>query len=111
MNRHARSACPQRLEKGWLTKGGELLQQRWVSDRDVQNTSPNVAQPGFMAMWFANSGVPRFLELGECPQPAIASYGEKLTENLGQGSRAPEFRVRHAGSFRFHPRKGGEHDV
>jgi|SRR5208283_908504 len=74
--------------------------------RDVQNPTPYFAYPGLMAMRLSHRGVPNFLQLAQSPQSSIPSYSKKLTQNLGKWSRASTVRVRHAGSFRSHPKKG-----
>jgi len=77
-----------------------------MSHCHVQNPTPHLAYSGLMAMWLSHRGVPNFLQLAQSPESSVPSDGEKLTQNLGQCSRAPTVRVRHADSFRSHPKKG-----
>jgi hypothetical protein len=76
-----------------------------MSHRHVQHPAPHFAYARLMAVRFPYRCVPNFLQFTQSPQPPVTSHSEKLTQDLGQCSRAPTVWVRHGRSIRSHPKE------
>ena len=67
-----------------------------MGHRHVQDPAADLADPGLVALGFADRRVPGVLEFFQASEPAVTPGGEQLAQDIGQRPRSAAFRARHA---------------